>query len=290
MSQRTPVLERQPGPPLHLHAEAVGDPGARHMVFIHPNPLDRSCWMFQTAELAYTFRCVTVDLPGYGRSPAVRDALTMPGIADACWQAVERCSDARDVVLVGCSVGGSLVQHMYHRHPERTSAVVVTGSGYRPDKAFARHRIELFRRHGIAHRAAYIRDSVSEEFARTPLFAWLVAMYEARADSTDVETIIAMFEAHGLPDPEWLQRELAAPVLILSGSRDSAHEATFLLHERLPESQMHVIDDAGHLAFLEKPWEFNRLLLDFLRARGIAGPPRPLDPSPHPDSREKSVR
>lgn len=270
MRQRPPDPRPADGIGLSLYADVTGDPAARPMVFLHPNPLDRTCWMYQMAQFSQRFRCVTVDLPGYGRSPAARTTLTMPDIADACWDAVERWSSARDVVIVGCSVGGSLAQHMYHRRPARTSAVVIAGSGYRPHKAFAQKRIELFREQGIAHRASYIRDSVSAEFARTPLFDWIVDMYEARADSTDVETILALFQAHGAPDPHWLQAELDAPALILSGTQDSAHEAAFLLHERLPDSELRVLADAGHLAFLEKPWEFNRLVLEFLQERGLA--------------------
>jgi pimeloyl-ACP methyl ester carboxylesterase len=39
------------------------------------------------------------------------------------------------------------------------------------------------------------------------------------------------------------------------------------MHARLPDSRLHVIPRAGHLSNLEKPDEFNRVVLEFLLAR-----------------------
>ena len=37
---------------------------ARCMAFVHPNPMDQSCWIFQLAHMSTWFRCIAIDMPG----------------------------------------------------------------------------------------------------------------------------------------------------------------------------------------------------------------------------------
>lgn len=251
-----------------LFAEVMGPEGAPPMVFVHPNPLDSSCWLFQMAHFSTWYRCIAVDLPGYGRSPVATPGLTMTEIAEACWDAVDRLTATPGAVLVGCSVGSYVVQHMYHSRPETTDAVVLSGAAWRPVKAFAPRRIADYRTYGIGFRHEYTMAVLSPEFAQTPLAQWYAALLTERNESADLNTIITMFEAVGLPDPDWLQAELRAPVLILSGSKDHSHEAAFALRDRLPDVEMVTVEGAGHACFLEQPTVFDREVIRFLRSHG----------------------
>src|SRR5262249_49320824 len=71
-----------------LYYETMGKRGPV-MAFVHPNPMDQSCWIFQMAQMSTWYRCVAIDLPGYGRSPKARAGLTMQDIAQACWEAID---------------------------------------------------------------------------------------------------------------------------------------------------------------------------------------------------------
>ena len=70
-----------------LYYERMGRTGAV-IAFIHPNPMDQSCWIFQMAHLSTWYRCIAIDIPGYGRSPKADAELTMTDMAEACWEAV----------------------------------------------------------------------------------------------------------------------------------------------------------------------------------------------------------
>ena len=71
-----------------LYYERVGRAGPI-MAFVHPNPMDQSCWMFQMAHFSTWYRCMAIDLPGYGRSPKADAGLTMADVAEACWEAID---------------------------------------------------------------------------------------------------------------------------------------------------------------------------------------------------------
>ena len=71
-----------------LYYEQMGRTGPV-MAFVHPNPMDQSCWIFQMAQLSTWYRCIAIDIPGYGRSPKARPGLTMQDTAQACWETIE---------------------------------------------------------------------------------------------------------------------------------------------------------------------------------------------------------
>lgn len=171
--------------------------------------------------------------------------------------------------LVGSSVGSYVVQHMYHLRPETTMAVILSGTGWSEAKSYIPHHFDAFRKRGLEYRYDYALETFSEEFRRTPIAKWFARMFCERNDSADLETIIMMFEAQK-SEPDWLQRELKAPVLILSGSEDKSHEAAFILRDRLPDAEIVTMQGAGHACHIEQPWVFDGEVTSFLSRRGHA--------------------
>src|ERR1700716_3908911 len=91
------VAEHIDGP---LYYERMGRSGPV-MAFVHPNPMDQSCWIFQLAQLSSWYRCMAIDVPGYGRSPKARAGLTMQDTAQACWEAIDEVAPGERAILVG---------------------------------------------------------------------------------------------------------------------------------------------------------------------------------------------
>jgi 3-oxoadipate enol-lactonase len=254
-----------------LHHDAAGDPAAPPMVMLHPNPLDRTWALFQQARFSAWFRTIAIDLPGYGLSPTAVDGLTLTDVAEACWETVDRESAAPGVLL-GCSVGAKIAQHMYHLRPDRTSSVILTGTGHHPPgvvKNFPAKRVAAFRSQGMAYRREYAGLLFSPAFRDSTLGRWLVDLYAERADQCDADTIVRMFEALAAPDQEWLTSTLDVPVLIVSGSLDNAHPRAPALRDALPDAELAVLEGAGHACQLERPWAFDDAVIRFLRRRDL---------------------
>ena len=71
-----------------------------------------------------------------------------------------------------------------------------------------------------------------------------------------------------------LARIREMPVLLIWGSRDPAvypHSAT-QLRQRLPNSELVILEGAGHLPYEEMPAEFNRVVIEFLTKSPASGP------------------
>jgi pimeloyl-ACP methyl ester carboxylesterase len=253
-----------------LHAEVTGPSDASSMVFVHANPMDGSSWLYQIAHFSAWYRCIAIDLPGYYRSPPAGAGLRLEDVAAACWTAVDRRSDSDRAILVGSSVGSFVVQHMYHLRPEATQALILSGTGWYEVKPFVSHRVAGFREHGIDYRYRYTLETFSDAFRSTPLAEWFARLFCERNSSADLDTIVMLFEAQAVPEPEALQSDLQAPVLIVSGSEDPSHEAAFVLRDRLPNAEIVTLEGAGHACHMEQPWAFDREVISFLRQLGQA--------------------
>jgi pimeloyl-ACP methyl ester carboxylesterase len=240
------------------------------MVFVHPNPTDLNVWTYQMAHFSSWCRTIGIDLPGYGRSPHALPGVTMPEIAAACWRAVDNIAGADEpAILAGCSVGYSMVLHMAALQPDRVSAILLSGCSYRPEgKPFAANRIAQYERDGVANRRQHFLDVISKSFAESPLGQYFAQLFLERNDTWDRVSVIEMFRALGAPDPEEIF-DPAAPVLIITGSEDSSHQAAFRLRDRIAGSELHTIHGAGHACNLEMPWEWDVVALEFLRRKNL---------------------
>jgi pimeloyl-ACP methyl ester carboxylesterase len=234
--------------------------------------MDQSCWIFQVAHFSTWFRCIAIDVPGYGRSPKSHEGLTLADMADGCWEAVDEAIGKDAAVLVGCSVGSSIVQQMYHRQPKRTAALVLSGTGWHPPEQFAPFvpaRIKDYSSEGLAFRWRYTFADLSPGFGATPLAHYFADLFMERNGTSDLESILHQFRALGAPRAADFYTGIRCPVLLLSGTEDGAHAGAFLLKDQIPGCEMHVMPGAGHACHMEQPWLFDRRVMDFLKAHSL---------------------
>jgi pimeloyl-ACP methyl ester carboxylesterase len=103
----------------------TGGPG-RPALFVHGVGTSSYLWRHVIEELDGQRRCVAVDLPLHGRTPAATDQdFTLPGLA----RFVADCCDAlelTEVDLVANDTGGAVSQVFAAGHPERLHTLTLT--------------------------------------------------------------------------------------------------------------------------------------------------------------------
>jgi pimeloyl-ACP methyl ester carboxylesterase len=258
------VAEHINGP---LYWEQLGKSGLP-VAFVHPNPMDHTCWIYQMAHLSTWFRCIGIDLPGYGKSPKASPGLTMQDVAQACWEAIEEVT-TEPAIIVGESVGSTVVQHMANMRPEQTLAVVVSGTGFGGNKEFTVKRRGQYSARGVAFRHDHTFQDYSPGFRANPLASYFARIFVERNRWADADTIVEMFRALGEPDPEWLHSGIKAPMLVITGSEDNSHDSTWELQRNVPDCELVSIGGAGHACNMEQPWEWDAIFLEFLERRGL---------------------
>jgi pimeloyl-ACP methyl ester carboxylesterase len=128
-------------------------------------------------------------------------------------------------------------------------------------------RIMGYRQRGISYRRQHIESLVTREFTSSDLGQYLISLFLETNRTTDVKSIVHIFEALGEHDVTTMLHEIKVPTLIISGEEDSALPRARELNKAIGGSQHAIIKGAGHACALEKPWEFDALVLGFLTGK-----------------------
>jgi pimeloyl-ACP methyl ester carboxylesterase len=240
---------------IRLHYTASGS--GPTVIFVHGWTCDESTWSEQRPALESRYRVVTIDLPGHGKSGSPKiGRLTMNLFARAV-EAVRAELGANRVVLVGHSMGTPVIvqyERMYPRHVAAmvfVDGVVIVAKGRRPNTDQMRGAEGLRVREGNTR--SMFSKSTSPELQEK-----ILKMMMAAPESTAIQAMAAMY------DPTiWRGDVISTPILGLyaehSGLGAQAYMKAHFTHFQYTE-----IPETGHFLMLERPVEFNRLLLAFL--------------------------
>lgn len=108
---------------LQIYAEETGE-GSPALVFVHYWGGSRRTWSEIIARLSNRFRCITLDLRGWGKSDRQTDDYSLFAQADDVAGVIESLG-VRDFVLIGHSMGGKIAQILAGRRPAGLRAVVL---------------------------------------------------------------------------------------------------------------------------------------------------------------------
>ncbi|MGB7293815.1 MAG: alpha/beta hydrolase [Thermodesulfobacteriota bacterium] len=206
------------------------------------------------------FNTVILDLPGHGKSSG-------PGcsrIDDYKNFLKYFCGklDLKDLILVGHSMGGGIAQRYTIDYPQHVDSLILVATGAR--LRVAKETLNLVKNDydkfcEIAPSRAFA-DSSPDELKEE--FRWGLL-------SMPPEVVFQDFVACDEFDITGEVEDIGAPTLIISGDQDILTPVKYgeYLNEKIKNSNLQVIRDAGHFMMKEKPYEFNRILMNFLKSR-----------------------
>ena len=94
------------------------------VVFVHGNSSSSRTWHhLLDGEFGQRHRCLALDLPGHGESPAAPGTYSLPGYAAVLAGFVEAV-DARNAVIVGWSLGGHIALEAVSALPDAAGFVI----------------------------------------------------------------------------------------------------------------------------------------------------------------------
>jgi pimeloyl-ACP methyl ester carboxylesterase len=245
--------------------EVAGDGPA--MVLVHANPFDHDLWMYQTAHFSTWFKVVGVDIRGYGRSAKMTTPYTLKDMCDDVIGVMKDLDIAR-AVLGGCSVGSSIALLLALDHPELFDAVILVGGNSSASARFPA-RIEGYRKSLADYHPQHIRQLVQPEFAGSRLGSHLLDMFLERGPRLKGEAIAQVFMAANQNNVTDRLSTMKVPTLVINGEFDNSRPAGEKTASLTPGAVHKVLPGTGHACCLEDPAGFDRLVIDFLRARNL---------------------
>jgi 3-oxoadipate enol-lactonase len=243
-----------------------GDP----VLFLHAFPLRAAMWDYQIEALESQYRCVAIDMPGFGGSspPAQPERSSMQGWADLTAGVLDQL-EIPDVTVVGCSMGGYLAMALLRHHPERVRRLVLADTRARSDDAGAvsrRTEQQNQVRSGaeVGSLAKGLVESLlsSASMERPELLAYVHALAE---DASPEGWIGALEAMKGRADSMLVLRQTKVPALVVVGELDRMTPiAEAMTLRSLLKGDLVVVPNVGHLPNVEDPIGFNEALVNFL--------------------------
>jgi pimeloyl-ACP methyl ester carboxylesterase len=114
------VVSSKDGTAISYEIYGAGEPT---LVFVHGWSCDARYWRAQLPHFTKHYRTITLDLAGHGHSGTTRSRYTMRAFGEDV-QAVTEATGSRKVILVGHSMGGSVIAEAARLMPNRVIGLI----------------------------------------------------------------------------------------------------------------------------------------------------------------------
>ncbi|MFI9820023.1 alpha/beta fold hydrolase [Streptomyces sp. NPDC052013] len=273
------------------------------VVFSHGYCLNQDSWHFQRAALRGVVRTVHWDQRSHGRSARGAaqvergEPVTIEQLGQDLKAVIDAAAPEGPLVLVGHSMGGMTVMALADQYPELIRervvgvALVGTSSGRLGEVNFglpvagvnAVRRVLPGVLKALGQRAELVEKG---RRATADLFAGVIKRYsfasrdvdpavarfaERMIESTPIDVVAEYYPAFNDHDKtEALAHFADLPVLVLAGVQDlvTPSEHSEAIADLLPEAELVLVPDAGHLVILEHPEVVTDRLADLLTRAG----------------------
>jgi pimeloyl-ACP methyl ester carboxylesterase len=257
--------------------------GSQTIIFIHGLGSYLRAWEKNIEGLKDSYRCIAIDLPGYGKSSKKPHSGMMSFYAEVVKNFIDEL-ELKNVVLAGHSMGGQISMMAAINYPESIEELVLLApAGF---EEFTDGQKQWFRDvmtlDGVKNTTVeQIQTNLAYNFYNVPDDAgFMITDRIAMRSAKDFEAYCyaVVQSVNGMVDEPVIDMldQISQPVLIIFGENDNLIPNRFLNpgrtidvaqngHQKLPNSQLVIIPKSGHFTQFESPQAFNREVKEFLR-------------------------
>ena len=231
----------------------------RVIIFVHGSGGDSNMWKNQ-AKLDIEYDIINLDLPSHGKSSEYLE-LSLDLYVEVLNHLILSLN-YEEVVLCGHSLGGAIIQSYYYLYPKRVKALILIGTGGRLrvspailDSLKSNYQEFLKGLPSGAFNKSTSGDIINDYINET----LTVGPYVTYKDFSICDTFDTLEKTSSIN----------IPCLIVVGKDDKLTPIKYseFFHNKINDSDLHVIKDAGHMVMLEKPVEVNTIIKNFFTNR-----------------------
>ena len=257
--------------------------GTRTIVMVHGFRGDHH-GLERVVELLPRHRIIMPDLPGFGASPAFAHGRhDVPGYSTFLGRFLDALDLDPDTVLLGHSFGSIVASHFVAANPQRVSPLILVNpiaspalegpKGVMTNLAvfyyWASAKLPAALGNALL-RSRLIVHAMSVTMAKTrnkPLLAFIHRQHHAYFSGfANRDMLLESFRASVSGTVREVAGELSLPTLLIAGSEDEI--ATLptqqTLLDLLPDGELAVIEEVGHLIHYETPEPAAAAIINFL--------------------------
>jgi len=248
---------------LHYRDEGKGAP----VVFCNSLGTDLRLWDKVVARLPEGLRLIRFDKRGHGLSTAPPAPYAMGALVRDAEALIDHLG-LRDVVFVGCSIGGMVAQGLAVKRMDQVRAIVLSNTAARIGTTeMWQQRIEAVAASGVESLSDAVMERwFSKDFRTEPE----MQVWRNMLSRTPAAGYAGCCAAIAGTDFFTTTAGLTLPTLAIAGSEDGATPPDLVRETAnlIKGARFHLIRGAGHLPMVEKPDEFSDTLIGFLKEIG----------------------
>jgi len=213
------------------------------LIFIHGSGGNSEIWKDQF-NLNVDYNLYFFDLPSHSKSDKFPDH-TLELYVDVLRQFIEQ-SDFKNVILAGHSLGGAVIQAYYFKYPNDVKALFLIGTGGR--LRVLPSTLETVK-NNFPKFIQGMNDDLKKEFLKT-------------ASNVCYDDFMICDGFDTLDKTELID----VPCLILVGREDDQTPVKYseFFHKKIKNSELVIIDNAGHLVMMEQPKKLNEAIENYI--------------------------
>lgn len=210
--------------------------------------------------LSTQFRCITVDLPGFGKTDNPPTAWNLENYANFVENFTIYLGISK-INLIGHSFGGKTAIKLASIHPDRVGKLIlVDSSGIKPAFSVKHTFLFLAAKIGKAVFSLPLLNSYKNS-ARNSLYRKV-----GETDYITAGPLEKIFLNIISEDITGQLSKITAPTLIIWGKNDTETPLSDaqVMKKHIPDSYLEILENSGHFPFLEQPLEFVQKVTEFL--------------------------
>ncbi|HWI72665.1 MAG TPA: alpha/beta hydrolase [Baekduia sp.] len=264
---------------IDLGPDADSGPAIGTIVWIHGLSGSWQNWLENLPAFAAAgWRCVAMDLPGFGASPMPADRISIGGYA-AVVDELLRVLGVSRAVVVGNSMGGFIAAEIAIRFGTWVDRLVlVSAAGLTIENQRSLFHAARATGRITALGAGWLASKSDAVARRSRTRKALFSIVAAHADRLPAPLVAEQLRGSGKPGfvgavdalTSYPIRDrlgsIRAPTLVVWGAKDPLVPVrdAWEFGRLIPDARVVVYEDTGHVAMLERPAAFNALVAEFL--------------------------
>jgi pimeloyl-ACP methyl ester carboxylesterase len=251
---------------MKIHYKSLGK-GKTALVFVHGWTADMTSWRYQVPAFDGKVRMILVDLPGHGKSDKPELDYTMDVFARAVDDVLTEAG-VEKVILAGHSMGTPVVRQYYRKYPKKVLGLIAVDGRlqrFNVPPELIKKIVTQFEGKDFKAAAGKFIDAMLTKDTPEEVRRHLKENYPTAPRH------VALSAMKGMMDPSiWKDDpiEVPAQTIVAKGPNWTA-EYEKHVRRLAPGIDYHTMDGVGHFLMMEKPKEFNALMMAFLKKNGV---------------------
>ena len=236
-------------------------PTAKNILLLHGWGCDLNIYENLHANLQENFNVFSIDLPGFGKSEVPKSVWGVEEYTTLIENFVKKL-EINNPIFAGHSFGGR-ISILYGSRNQAEKIVLIDSAGIKPKRSL-KYYVKVY--------SYKIYKRILPIFVGRKKAEKTINKFRKKVGSSDYQNVDGMMRQILVKvvneDLTNVLSRIKAPTLLIWGENDTATPVrdAKIMEKHIPNAGLVVLKNAGHYSFLEKQFEFNIIINNFLKS------------------------